>query len=582
MAEWRLNKPGSADQHEGDSDEDQHKRNKRRRRKPLPPLDFGSTPSLSQSVGGGGGPGGNASNGVSALHVSPHTSAFSVPKPRHHLVVVNSDPPSTAGRIGGNGGVSTSQVTAAHHSLLPRRSSPLPVSSVTPGHRTMTLCCCIQVQFERGRCSRTIVLLSVVMTLVILFAIYSLTLSYYSVDLFHSVNQDPGSMKKRASSSAGEVLSKMSHVFSYSAGESNDEPWVISYNLPDDLASRVSVDSFLPNLFQDSDKLKAEFKNAAQFVSSANAWSATHLGNEPDHVLYLYGRDLLNPLALFTQSRLRVLVLVDDSPIANVDAIQGCDSMCMKSSENLITQCALDLEQEGFITPETKKQMDLNILGVFPCLLASIQMANARLVHIEDPTREVDLNCLKMYVERSGGGDDSMLLVVYCGELDESNENQRLQLRNLLVPAQPFTLFMRSTSYALHPEVKPSLDRTSLVHFEALLLTLCSVVVQDDSGIPFRILHKHLPVMQTFGRYFGLGEPKLSALTKLPGSTVKSLYQPELSNTVNSQETLPFKYGFRSVIGPSPGKAKPAVGAPEVFVKRTEFKGSHLIVAKKR
>jgi hypothetical protein len=135
---------------------------------------------------------------------------------------------------------------------------------------------------------------------------------------------------------------------------------------------------------------------------------------------------------------------------------------------------------------------------------------------------------------------------------------------------------MRNANYMLNPKVRKDSMVVSLAHFEALILWKSSIIIQDDSGIPFSVLSKHAVEILLFGDYRGLGMPNLCGLDRMKGSIVRSLYQSDLA-AVPSVGPLPFKFGYRNVIRPST-TASPEASEP--FKLSSNFKGSHLLVAK--
>jgi hypothetical protein len=256
---------------------------------------------------------------------------------------------------------------------------------------------------------------------------------------------------------------------------------------------------------------------------------------------------------------------------------------CQQQAREFASQARVELDTEGFVTLTTlTKYAPSDSLGILPALLASMRAMGAEVLHMEDAPPETSLACLKFYLHDKLRSD---YIAIYCGNLDESNELQRTALRTFLKPLQPLGVVLRASNYLLHPEVRPAMDLISLAHFKAMLLTLSSVIVQDDSGIPFPVLAKHSSDLSLWGEYRGLGDPELSGLNKVPGSVIKALYQPELASLI-SKGPLPFKFGYRKVIGPSGKKttevlpltvgAGDAASNGEVFVKRSDSKAAIL------
>jgi hypothetical protein len=446
-----------------------------------------------------------------------------------------------------------------------KRASPSmvhsPLSAATSASRTVTICCCIQVQYEGGnrRCSRTVLWLIIVTSLISVFSVATVLLSYYSVDLFQP--------RTRGGKS---VFKKLNGAFAPLSDIDADSWLTAVLSIPSDAANRIDPEAAL-GLFPSGFEGPASVQ---EYLVAASKWSNEHLAQSSPRVFQPYGTEFVTARGMFPDAR--AVVLLNSWPSGSIKA--PCDSACKDRAAELASQSLIDLDKEGFVTSATlAKFASDSPVGVIPALLASIRAMGAQAVHMEERPSEAGLSCIKFHAQQTESAIKALTLT-YCGGLDESSETQRASLRQLLRPVQPWSTLMRSANYALHPDVLgPRADLTALAHLKALILSISGLVVQDDSGIPFSVLAKHETDVAVFGAYKGLGEPELTGLKQAPATVIKALYQPTLA-AWPSQGSLPFRFGYSKVIGPSTSSS----AADNKFVRRPDFKGSHLIVAKKK
>jgi len=385
------------------------------------------------------------------------------------------------------------------------------------------------------------------------------------------------------------LFRKLNSAFA-SASAIGGDSWVSAWPSKVEEKSRFDPFSVLTNVFEPEDLVPST--NVQDLILQASLWSREHLKTLPSHVLNVYGTDFLSMRAVFPDAKSYFVISTFVCP--TVEMIMECAvDTCQKQVKEFVSQAFRDLDREGFVTASTaNKYAGANPLGILPALLVSIKALQAEIVHVEDSPADSGLSCLKFALRQAS----DEFVIVYCGSLDESSEPQRASIRHALKPLHPLALFLRATNYALHPEVRPQIVPVALTHFKAMLLALSSVIVQDDSGVPVAILSKRAANVNVWGEYKGLGDPELSGLQKVPGSVIKQLYQPELTQ-ITAAGPLPFKFGYRNVIGPADNAAVAATGSESadphsgnktaaatsvnVFMKRSNFKGSHIIVAKK-
>jgi hypothetical protein len=353
-----------------------------------------------------------------------------------------------------------------------------------------------------------------------------------------------------SSSNTAGLFKKLNGMFSSQPSQEDlSASWVSSWNLPSDESLRINPTSTsVLNLLKQSgggDKSSSSLipLSTSDFLRTASEWSKQFVPVSPSLILYPYGTDFINPRAIFPDSK--SYLLLNSWFIPKIAAVKQCsaDEKCLELAKEFARVAFQDLEREGFVTTNTLSTLSgTTPLGILPALLASIYGLQAQILHIEEAPAEVSLSCLKFFLKTQ----EQEFVSTYCGNLDESSDEQRTAIRNVLKPLHDRGVFMRNSNYLLNPKVRDTLV-VSLAHFEALILGKSSVVVQDDSGIPFSVLNKHASELIVYGTYRGLGQPELSGLEKVKGSVVKSLYQPELA-LIPSSGPLPFKFGYRNVI----------------------------------
>jgi len=301
-------------------------------------------------------------------------------------------------------------------------------------------------------------------------------------------------------------------------------------------------------------------------VESMRTWGEENLVGV-DKVLVPFAADVFSAMCLHPRAEV-FIAFGQNAPSGDVEAAVTCDANCLVRARAASVAAFDDFRAEGFATPATlRTHAQSSPLGALPVVTASIVAAGGKLIHAENIGLDAELPaCIKLVVESSVA---TMQVVIYCGV--ESVLQARQALRRVLRPQGLFSVVMRGTGYGLSLGVLTS-DQAALNHLRAMIMLLAKQIVQDDSGLPYSVLRRHLATSVYGDAYRGFASPDLVGLAALPGSVLKSLYQKDLAKAVLSGP-LPFHFGHRTTIEPGATEADP-------FVKRSSWKGSILIVAK--
>lgn len=552
-------------------EEDEYQKHRKRisRRKPLPPIDL-------QGI----------SHSFSLPRSNTHQhSSFSNVKPRHQFMkpyeahAAASASASASSQLAApisppkasTSAAPLSSPSAASLSVAAAAAAPLPKT-----YSTYHCCYCLQIHVEKNRsCTSTLLWLCMLLLLISAFSILTVFLSHYYFGLFSLSRHEMQFLNKFYTGSGGGSV----------VGGSSGKPWMEPEWLavPTDPTKLVRPPALLLGP-------PASFPQSIEFMQSALAFAQKHDLDELSTAVFPHGADVVNALGVFPNAQ--SVVLFGSQAVPALATMAACDAACLQLGSALARKAGEDLETEGFVLPKTLKLAG-GELGVLPVLLASIQAVNGEVAHLAE-INVAQLRCLHLHVLRraTATGDANKLSVVYCGALDEKSEDQRVFLRNLL-KAQPLGLglVLRGTGYKLFANLKAEDTAMFNLHLKAMLMSLAQVIVQDDSGIPFHLLQKHFGTVELFGKYRGLGDPELSGLERQSGSVIRSMYQKDLAELA-SAGPLPFRFGYRMVIGPADKDkldkdklAQASVAAEEkqhveFFQRRKDFKGAHLILAK--
>lgn len=272
-------------------------------------------------------------------------------------------------------------------------------------------------------------------------------------------------------------------------------------------------------------------------LAHMHAWEARHL--PPTHGTLLYpfsGPDLINAYALFPDADTYVFFSLE--PVGTVPALNRLDEAGREALFHDLRAALNDfVALNFFITPDMASKLQTDSLdGTVPVLLAMMGVLNLHVdriqpydpfggkgsAHAGSPSRGVRIAFTN---PRNGHHQTLIYLAINVGDhaLRHRHPGFLPWLRTFHRP----TVLIKSASYLLHEP-----------HFRLLraeLLSQSNVIVQDDSGIPFRMLKKAGYAVTLFGHY------------QEPVKLFHNYVQPDLEDAYTNAGTLPplpFPFGY--------------------------------------
>lgn len=185
-----------------------------------------------------------------------------------------------------------------------------------------------------------------------------------------------------------------------------------------------------------------------------------------------------------------------------------------------------------FMTNNMAAQLDTpRIRGVLPVLAASMGAIRARIVAIRafDVGGASAATAVRSVAVAFYHPDIGKLQTLYYFSADASDAGLRAQpqLARYVASLRPAAVLVKSASYLLH---QPGFAR-----MRETILEIADPLVQDDTGIPYRILRERGWDMRLYGAYSG------------PISLFASRRQPELEAAYQRGDgrQLPFAFGYK-------------------------------------
>ena len=173
------------------------------------------------------------------------------------------------------------------------------------------------------------------------------------------------------------------------------------------------------------------------------------------------------------------------------------------------------LDAGYFVTKDMRA--DLKMQGTLPILCVMLARAGDRIVSIKQDAGHAEIHFL-----RAGDGHPGTLYY-FCGNLRNDGRGKG-DFVSFVKQSRPGAAYIKAASYLLHePDFSMLRD---------LLLSLCPVIVQDDSGIPLRYFDPGHWNMRLYGTY----TPPLDIF--------KQYYQPGLAELYRKTTTAPLGFGI--------------------------------------
>lgn len=221
-------------------------------------------------------------------------------------------------------------------------------------------------------------------------------------------------------------------------------------------------------------------------------WAKDHLAHFPETrgvVRYLFGGpDFLNAYAFFPDAR--VMVLGGLEPLGEVPPPEALDAAALGSALKALDESLhTSLFCGYFITSEMKPQLvQGSFRGVLPVLYTELALTG-NVIDAVTMVRPFASPGVELTYHRPGGPPQTL----YYFQADLSNGTECRRFLSWLGDLGPGASYLKAASYLL------SLDAFS--EARNFLLRNSSLILQDDSGIPFRSFLPGEWTIQLFGVY---------------------------------------------------------------------------------
>jgi hypothetical protein len=172
------------------------------------------------------------------------------------------------------------------------------------------------------------------------------------------------------------------------------------------------------------------------------------------------------------------------------------------------------LMQAGyFVTKDMRVEFKkgASLQGALPLLCVMLARSGARISSINS-----DASHAEIHFSASGGGEQT--LFYFCADLRNSGA-----LASFIKQRHPDVAYIKAASYLMH--------EPDFATVRNLLLTQCSAIVQDDSGIPLRYFDTHQWTLRLYGAY------------SAPLDIFRKYYQPDLAELYAKTSTTPISFG---------------------------------------
>jgi hypothetical protein len=282
-------------------------------------------------------------------------------------------------------------------------------------------------------------------------------------------------------------------------------------------------------------------------IQTMDAWRSHEIkiaGAQKKNLLYPFsGPDLLNAYVFFPDHARYVFFSLE-----RPGTLPDLESVTTAQFSNLlqdVRSAFRDIfERNYFITSYmTKQLMTPWIRGTVPVMATMLALMNRRIIRIEpldlfpDLTHAYDAPDAQrppvlmraVRIDFASATNASGIQQLYYVSLDAADKALEFypDFLNWVSQYKPATVLIKSASYLLHDQ-QFSKTRT-------MLLDAADVLVQDDTGIPFRFISQNPWHVKLYGRYHR------------PIRPMKYGYQKDLEAAFNSrqeQNSLPFPFGY--------------------------------------
>jgi len=171
-----------------------------------------------------------------------------------------------------------------------------------------------------------------------------------------------------------------------------------------------------------------------------------------------------------------------------------------------------------FVTKDMSVELKMSPLqGTLPLMCVMLARSGARITSISRDATHAEIH----FVAASGGGERT--LHYFSADLSNAGMGKRSAFLNFLRQARPDAVYVKSASYLMHEE-----------EFSAVrnyLLTQCSTIVQDDSGIPLRYFDTRRWGLHLYGAYTA------------PLDIFAKYYQQDMADLYAKTTVVPLTFG---------------------------------------
>ena len=282
-------------------------------------------------------------------------------------------------------------------------------------------------------------------------------------------------------------------------------------------------------------------------IQTMDAWRSHEIkiaGAQKKNLLYPFsGPDLLNAYVFFPDHA-RYVFFSLERPGTLPDLESVAPAQFSKLLQDVRSAFRDIFERNYFITSYmTKQLMTPWIRGTVPVMATMLALMNRRIIRIEpldlfpDLTHAYDAPDAQrppvlmraVRIDFASATNGSGIQQLYYVSLDAADKALEFypDFLNWVSQYKPATVLIKSASYLLHDQ-QFSKTRT-------MLLDAADVLVQDDTGIPFRFISQNPWQVKLYGRYHR------------PIRPMKYGYQKDLEAAFSSrqeQNSLPFPFGY--------------------------------------
>jgi hypothetical protein len=293
--------------------------------------------------------------------------------------------------------------------------------------------------------------------------------------------------------------------------------------------------------------MAAQWNQARERISTIENWRAQQIRMTAAHkrtLLYPFsGPDFLNAYALFPDHGQHVFFSLE-RPGALPDLESVSASQFGKLLEDVRSAFRDIFERNYFITDYMSKQLTTPwVRGTVPVMATMMALLNQRIVRIEpldlfpELTRSYESTIATKHPRRlmravrieyvgANGGAVRRVHYISVDATDKALEFYP-DFPQWLAEHRPATVLLKSASYLLHDR---QFEKT-----RNMILATADLVIQDDTGIPYRYLNQPPWQVRLYGQY------------QKPIKSLRYGYQPDLEAAFKSAAAtaeLPFPFGY--------------------------------------